>query len=271
MAELKQFEFFVFRYSPNAVRNERINIGFVVLEQGSNGSGFADVRFTTDWRRALCFDPEIDLEWLKALEADIRTEIQRSPDRQAFMRKLEESFSNLIELSPAQALLTEDIGKELKELQALYLAQPRPAIVKHEAFGRRKILSTMEGSFRDAGILDLLLRDFEISRFTKPGDPLKFDFGYAPGHEIKFLQAVSLKRSVDQGLMLASRFPGIAKAILDRDNSAARLMAVVDDDLEQERAEIGFVLGMMRESEIQITMAAEMPRVAQEIRRELKA
>jgi len=31
------------------------------------------------------------------------------------------------------------------------------------------------------------------------------------------------------------------------------------------------VLGMMRESEIQITMAAEMPRVAQEIRRELKA
>src|SRR5207249_12062560 len=69
----------------------RSNIGFVVLEQGSNGSGFADVRFTTDWRRALCFDPEIDLEWLKALEADIRTEIQRSPDRQAFMRKLEES------------------------------------------------------------------------------------------------------------------------------------------------------------------------------------
>ncbi len=205
------------------------------------------MRFTTDWRRALCFDPEIDLEWLKALEADIRTEIQRSPDRQAFMRKLEESFSNLIELSPAQALLTEDIGKELKELQALYLAQPRPAIVKHE------------------------VRDFEISRFTRPGDPLKFDFGYAPGHEIKFLQAVSLKRNVDQGLMLASRFPGIAKAILDRDNSAARLMAVVDDDLEQERAEIGFVLGMMRESEIQITMAAEMPRVAQEIRRELKA
>src|SRR5438105_2270193 len=83
MAELKQFEFFVLRYTPNAVRSERINIGFVILEQGSNGSGFADVRFTTDWRRALCFDPEIDLEWLKATEADIRTELQRSPNRQA--------------------------------------------------------------------------------------------------------------------------------------------------------------------------------------------
>ncbi len=270
MAELKQFEFFVLRYSPNAVRSERINIGFVVLEQGLNGSGFADVRFTTDWRRALCFDPEIDLEWLKATEADIRTELQRSPNRQAFMRKLEESFSNLIQLSPAQALLTEDIGKELKELQALYLKTPRPALVKQEPFGRRKILSTMEGSFRDADILGLLLRDFEISRFTRPGDPLKFDFGYNHGDEIKFLQAVSLKRSVDQGLMLASRFPGIAKSILDRDNSVARLIAVIDDDLERERADIGFVLGMMRESEIQTTMAAEMPRIAQEIRRELK-
>src|SRR5437870_13318499 len=117
MAELKQFEFFVLRYSPNAVRNERINIGFVVLEQGSNGSGFADVRFTTDWRRALCFDPEIDLEWLKALEADIRTEIQRSPDRQALMRKLEESFSNRLGLSLARALLTVVLWKELMTLQ----------------------------------------------------------------------------------------------------------------------------------------------------------
>src|SRR2546422_5120356 len=156
----------------------------------------------TDWRRALCFDPEIDLEWLKATEADIRTELQRSPNRQAFMRKLEESFSNLIQLSPAQALLTEDIGKELKELQALYLKTPRPALVKQEPFGRRKILSTMEGSFRDADILGLLLRDFEISRFTRPGDPLKFDFGYAPGHEIKCLQAASLKRRVEQRLIL---------------------------------------------------------------------
>jgi hypothetical protein len=271
MGKLKQFEFFVLRYSPNAVRNERINIGFVVLEHGSNGSGFAEVSFTKDWRRAQCFDPEIDLEWLQALQSDIRAQLQRSPDRQAFMRKLEESFSNLIRLSPARALLTEDIGKELKKLQALYLAPPRVAIVKHEAFGRRKILSTMEGSLREAGILDLLLRDFEISRFTRPGDPLKLDFGYALGHEIKFLQAVSLKRSVDQGLMLASRFPGIAKAILDRDNSAARLMAVVDDDFEKERADIGFVLGMMQESKIQITMAGEMPHIAQEIRRELRA
>src|SRR5438874_13634295 len=176
MAELKQFEFFVFRYSPNAVRSERINIGFVILEQGSNGSGFAGERYTTDWRRALCYDPEIDLECLKELEADIRTEIQRSPDRQAYMRKLEESFSNLIELSPAQALLTEDIGKELKELQALYLKSPRPARVKEEPFGRRKILSTVEGSARDAAMLGLLLPDCEISRFPRPGEPLKFDF-----------------------------------------------------------------------------------------------
>src|SRR5213592_2482268 len=107
MAELKQFEFFVLRYSPNAVRSERINIGFVILEHGSNGSGFAEVRFAKDWRRALCFDPEIDVEWLKATEADIRTELQRSPTRQAFMRKLEEIFGALCECPPPSPSTTQ--------------------------------------------------------------------------------------------------------------------------------------------------------------------
>src|SRR5207244_11928757 len=102
MAELKQFEFFVLRYSPNAVRSERINIGFVILEHGSNGSGFDEVRFAKDWRRALCFDPEIDLERLKATVADIRIELQRSPNRQAIMRKLDETFSNLNKSSSAR-------------------------------------------------------------------------------------------------------------------------------------------------------------------------
>src|SRR5438034_5484814 len=95
MAELKQFEFFVLRYSPNAVRSERINIGFVILEHGSNGSGFAEVRFAKDWRRALCFDPEIDVEWLKATEADIRTELQRSPRSEEHTSELQ-SHSDLV-------------------------------------------------------------------------------------------------------------------------------------------------------------------------------
>jgi len=44
MAELKQDRILCVSLLANAVRNERINIGFVVLEQGIECSGFADVR-----------------------------------------------------------------------------------------------------------------------------------------------------------------------------------------------------------------------------------
>ena len=54
MADLRQLEFFLLRYVPDAVKDEFVNIGVVMLEPGANGAGFADVRFTRDWRaRAL--------------------------------------------------------------------------------------------------------------------------------------------------------------------------------------------------------------------------
>src|ERR1039458_2332077 len=49
-----QCEFFLLRYVPDAVKDEFVNLGVVLYEPGKAGSaqaGFADVRFTRDWRR----------------------------------------------------------------------------------------------------------------------------------------------------------------------------------------------------------------------------
>jgi hypothetical protein len=37
------------------------------------GADFADVRFTRDWRRVRCLDPQADIEMLQALENDNET------------------------------------------------------------------------------------------------------------------------------------------------------------------------------------------------------
>ena len=42
MAEL---EFFLLRYVPDAVKDEFVNIGIVMIESSANGAGFADVAF----------------------------------------------------------------------------------------------------------------------------------------------------------------------------------------------------------------------------------
>ena len=46
MAERKQLEFFLLRYVPDAVKDEFVNIGVVMVETGAKDGGFAEVRFT---------------------------------------------------------------------------------------------------------------------------------------------------------------------------------------------------------------------------------
>jgi hypothetical protein len=57
MPEKTQCRFFVLRYAPDAVKNEFVNVGLVLLPP----SGGAHVRFTRDWSRVLCLDPEADV------------------------------------------------------------------------------------------------------------------------------------------------------------------------------------------------------------------
>jgi hypothetical protein len=97
MADRRQLEFFLLRYVPDAVKDEFVNIGLVMVEPGANGEGFADLRFTRDWRRVRCLDPQADVEMLAALERDIRGQLGNAHDREVLMRRLEDSFSNVIQ------------------------------------------------------------------------------------------------------------------------------------------------------------------------------
>src|SRR5271155_2592473 len=107
MADLRKLEFFLLRYVPDAVKDEFVNIGLVMLEPGANGAGFADVRFTRDWRRVRCLDPQADIEMLEALERDVLLRLADTHDREVLVQKLQESMSNVIQLSSTKACLAE--------------------------------------------------------------------------------------------------------------------------------------------------------------------
>ena len=66
MPDLRKCEFFLLRYVPDAVKDEFVNIGVLVLDaEGANGVNsepFAQVRFTDDWSRVRCIDPTVDIE-----------------------------------------------------------------------------------------------------------------------------------------------------------------------------------------------------------------
>jgi hypothetical protein len=271
MAVLHQLEFFLLRYSGDVTKGESINLGVVAIapENGEPG-GFADVRFIRNWRRLHCFDPLADVEEVQAIEREVRQDLQDPEKRAQLLKRLSDSYSNVIRFDRLQGCLTQSPALELEKLSAMYLETPAGA-ERRELTGRQRILNVMRDELEKAGVLAMMQANVSMAEYTKPGDPLKLDLGYVAGDRFKFLHAVSLAQRVEPGMILAARFPQIAAGMQRKKQVKAWLTAVVDDGTDRGRDEVGFALGMMQESGIVVARAAEMPQVAEGIRLELRA
>jgi hypothetical protein len=270
MAGFEQLEFFLLRYAGDITKGESINLGVVALAPESDNGGFADVRFIRNWRRLHCFDPLADVEELQAIERDIVRDLQDTQRRAELVRRIGDAWSNGVQMTSLQGCLTDlSPALELERLSAIYL--DTPSITESRPLtGRQRILSVMREEFEKAGVLALLQKNVPIADYTKAGDPLRFDFGYALAHDLKFLHAVSLTQGTDRGKVLALQFPQIAAGVHAKRNAKAWLTAVVDDELDREREEVNYTLEMMQENGIAVTRAAEMPQIAEAIRIELQ-
>ena len=269
MSEKRQLEFFLLRYMPDAIKEEFVNIALVMIEPAANG-GFADVRFAKDWRRLRCLDPEADLEILESLEREIRLQLPSLTDREALFKRLQDSFSNLIQISPLKACLSEEPAAELVVLSRMYLDTAHRS-ARSVASGRQEIVRVMRNSFEQSGILQLLVQEFAVEKYTRPGDPLKIDFAYSVKERFSMLHAVSLKASVEQAVTLAYRFPKMEEGLLRTENAKATLTAVVDDGLDVSEQDVAFALGVLEENRVRVAFASQMPEIAERLRLELKA
>jgi hypothetical protein len=276
MADLKQFEFCLLRYVPNVVRGEFVNIGLLLFEPHPDGFGFADLRMTSDWRRATCLDRQIDIEVLQALEADLRTRLKHPEDVGSLLHQLEDSFANSIQISPRQPCLAAEPTQELETLCSLYLDDPqlelRPAPARRPKSEHAMILSGIENALTRAGIWALRIEKVSAAQYTKKkGDRLVFDFGYVIGPEVRFFQAVPLKTNFNQAIAanIAHHFPKVAEYIHAGNGSRALLTAVVADDLDRTNPDIEFTLDAFQINGVKVATVAEMPSIANETRRDL--
>ncbi len=270
MGDRRQLEFFLLRYVPDAVKDEFVNIGVVMVEAGANGAGFAEVRFTRDWRRVRCLDPQADVEMLAALEREIRGQLVSTRDREVLLRRLEDSFSNVIQLSPAKGCLAEDPRQEIEAMASMYLEAAKVG-GKHEVSGRQRILGKMRDAFEQAGVWVLMRKQIAVAEYTHKGDPLKIDCSYQPNGVIKMFQAVSLESDVDSAKVLAFSYPVLAQGIEKKEKASALLTAVVEDDLDRSDEAVLFALATLEESRIRVAVAGEMAGIAEAARRELRA
>ncbi|HXJ90780.1 MAG TPA: DUF3037 domain-containing protein [Candidatus Binatia bacterium] len=268
MAEKRRLEFFLLRYVPDAVKGEFVNFGLIALENRDEGSSLVDVRFTKNWGRVQCLDPQVDLDVLEALQREIREEIGLTRDRAALLRRMEDSFSGVVQVSPVMPALTEKIAlAEVDDVARMFLETAKIRRTREPA-GRQKILDTMRLAFEDAGVLGLLSA-VPAEPYTKHGDPFEFDFGYRVGSKIKLFHAVSMRASVDAGVTLAARYPKIAPVMERIAGAVPVLTGVIEAKLDRSRDEVRFALEMMEESRIGIADTTEMAMIAETARTEL--
>ena len=275
MADLKQLEFYVLRYVPHVNRADCISIGVLLLEPLRDSIGFADVRMTSDWRRVRCFNSQVDIEVLQGLETDIRAQLRNSHDPILLLQKLEDSHSNMIQISNRQACLAADPAKELERLFALNVDEPPGEVLPataREKNERTVIRVQMKDSFTRAGVWALGMEHISAARYTKQnGDSLFFDFGYVVGSEVKFFHAVPLKANTTEAVNLAYRFPEVAAYIFAETQASAQLTAVVADDLDRSNPNIEFALSKLNEKHVQVVAGSDMPSIAEQARQELNA
>jgi hypothetical protein len=268
-ADKHELRFFLLRYVPDVVKEEFVNIGVMLLGEGAD-SAFAEVRFTRDWRRVLCLDPGVDLEWLQALERDIRMRLQDAAGRADILYRLQDLASTGIQISAEKGCLGAEPAMELETLAKTYLESAAAfRVVKRVASARQRIVTAMREAFEREGIWKMMFKDVSAAKYTHAGDPLKIDCAYRVGNSLKMLHAVALSSDVDAAKVLAFSYPVVAEGMARQEKVDASLTAVVEDSLDRNDERILFALAMMERSRIGVASVSEMPRLAEVARREL--
>lgn len=287
-------EFQLLRYVPDAVRNEFVHIGVILREQGEGGvAGRTEVRFTRDWRRVRCLDPDADTALLEAMETELRRRLADEP-RGRLMRILEESLSLNVQMTETKAYLAESVPAGVEELMRLYV-DPPPREKLPRLSGRAAIQQRMRSEFEHAGVWDLLRKRIAASQYTRPGDPLRIDCGYRPNGgakqrvsaagagngTIRMFHAVSLDpgiaASVESAKVLAFSAAALRAGVERVEKADLELTAIIEpaaklgaaDDEPERLAMYRFGVETMEEHRIRVLTTSDLGRVAETARREL--
>jgi chorismate mutase len=266
MAEKRQLELYLLRFLPHVLRDDFVTVGLLLLEADA---GFAEVRFTRDWKMLQSVAPDVELEWFALVENEIRASLGRVRRREELMQLVNERFGTMLDVAPTKAVLTEDPAKEMEVLTSMYLAPMERGERSQQRTGRGTIVNTMNEAFTSAGVIELMQRDLDVVQYTGQGDSFRIDFGYRVGSVMKMFHAVSVTANANQALALAYRYPRVEAGML-KEQIQTSMTAVVDQAtlLRDERTR--FAIGMLEENSVQVRTVDEMAEIAGEVRRELR-
>jgi Protein of unknown function (DUF3037) len=272
-----QCAFQLVRYVPDPVRAEYVHIGVLLRDEG----GRLDLKFTKDWRRVRCLDPDADTALLEGMEGELRRRLQEDmahpEDERKFTRILDESLSLGVQITEPKAYLAESLPTGMEELMKMYVDPPKRERLSRLS-GRAAIQSAMRDEFERAQVWNLMRKQIRAAEYTRPGDPLRIDAGYRPNGIIKMFHAVSLDPGVEMAKVLAFSSASLRDGVERMENAQLELTAIVEPaarigatDDQPDRLELyRFGVETMEEHQIRVLTTTDLPNVAATARRELR-
>ena len=266
--ELKECSYFLVRYVPDVVKEEFINIGVFLFCPGEQ---FLDCVFSDDWRRLKRFHPQADPEFFKLLQADFEDQIRkREKDLEGYIREMQQSFSNLIQLSPLRTCLTADLGAQLQDLFLRHVGVRLAGPTKRDT--RMRIKLQMTDCLRRYGVYEhgLFEKHIPASQWTDAGDPFLFDFGYElplqagkPNGRVKLIHNLSLQRDEELAKALMWTFG----RVLEKERSD--LTVGHEDKPDPNDPRVRFSQRVLQHEHVRLVPVSGFDEYAQSIRAEL--
>ena len=259
MSPQRECSYFLVRYVPDSVRNESINIGLLLHSPEERYLGCI---FTTDLRRVKRFHGQADLRLLRSLQEHFETEIdEHESDLDDYLQLLQNSLSNLIQLTPPRSCFLDDPQAQIEDLFFRYVGSPSAPSPLEET--RLRIKQRLNAAFLNAGVWERLEKRIPASRWTRPGDPFTFDFGYKPDGVVKLIHALSLRRDTQLAKSLVYTLDRVRKA------EPAQLTAVVESGAGMGDAAAQATEAILKEAGVDILPLAGIQSYVEKVAQEL--
>jgi Protein of unknown function (DUF3037) len=271
MAKKNQFRecvYFLIQYVPDPVRGEFVNLGLFLH---SPREKYLGCLFTDDYRRIKRFHPQADLEFLRELQLDFEQQIdEHGDDLEGYLRSIQNTLSNLIQVAPGRACLLNDPQSEIRDLFARYVGARAGTAEPEEA--RLRIKQRLTSALVSAGVWERLEKRIAAAAWTHPGDAFSFDYGYRglhaagkPNGHLRLIHALSLRRDSELAKVLVYTLEHV------RRKEPAELTAVVEGLAGQGDEPAALCQHILEEGQVTLQPLAGVREFAQSLRRDLMA
>ena len=193
----------VLRYTPNLIRDEWVNVGVLLEETEGPRRAVRVVEEEGEIARVRRLHPGADEGLLRALPSEFDSRL-RAPQEEVrvYLEKLDQTLSNVLQLSPQRGLLADDFDAELERLYGEYVSPPPSprGVVRNM---RGWIRNRLRDVFRRRGFTGKIDTSVRVEEFTQPGDPFKLDYAYRYNGTKGYVHSVALNRDAAQAKVLA--------------------------------------------------------------------